>query len=147
MDSYVMFQVPQGWKRPRPEDLPSPCDDMVMMSVLSGLAGDITAAFVLTSRVAAAHHPNAAAAAEQPGGPAELPWAHWGCVNGHVTCFAAASKYVAEDERKELLLPDTSQSFMKDVEPKLLAAMRAKIAKGQFAGVKNKGKEKAAKQN
>lgn len=152
MDAYVMFQVPQGWKRPRPEDLPSPCDALVMMSILTGLAGDITETFVLSSRMAAAHidkpevHKHAQAVLNAvPTGEAEH-WAHWGCQQGHSTCFAAGSVYVAEMEGKELVLPNSSQSFVKDVDRKLFQAMKGRIAGGEFAEVKVKGKEKATEQ-
>lgn len=149
-----MFQVPQGWKRPRAEDLPAPCDALVMMSILAGLAGDIMEAFVLTSRMAAAkskgadEHSHLQQALQGlslglGGASPTEAWAHWGCANGHTTCFAAGSTYVAEMAERELILPPTSQSFLKDVDPKLFAALQGRIAKGEFAGVKNKGKEKA----
>lgn len=152
MDAYVMFQVPQGWKRPRAEDLPSPCDALVMMSILTGLSGDITETFVLSTRMAAAKidtpeaHKHAQAVLKAvPTGAAEH-WAHWGCQQGHTTCFAAGSTYIAEMEGRELVLPDSSQSFVKDADTKLFEAMKGRIKKGEFNGVKVKGKEKAAEQ-
>lgn len=153
MDAYVMFQVPQGWKRPRVEDMPSPCDALVMMSILTGLAGDVTQAVVATRRVAEAHldNPELQKSAEAvlkvaPTGAAQH-WAHWGCTHGHTTCFDAGTAYVTEiKEGKELVLPDSSQSFVKDVDPKLFQALRKRIGEGDFKAAVHKGKEKAVEQ-